>query len=176
MARIPSRTSQQHVKRALQEVIAMMPPHCPPVVPQAFTVQMQASFVCSAHQATTVLILLFPRYSVHPAHMLVIPVCSVYHALRALIVLLKDYQFIIHVNPVTSLTPLVQSSVLSALQVTAVLIIQPHLLCVLRAQLALRGSYLVWIVQLDFMLMSQEYQIVFHVLRDISVVMSPLLQ
>ena len=77
--------------------------------------------------------------SIHPAHMQVMPVCSVYHALQALIVPLNDYQFIIHINLVTSLTQLVQSSVLFVLQVTVVLIIQQLLVCALRELLTLSG-------------------------------------
>ena len=78
-----SKMSHQLVKHALQEATLVMPLLCPPVVPQAITVQRQVSFVCSVLQVIIVPILLSHRYSVHPAHMQAMPVCSasIYHAL-----------------------------------------------------------------------------------------------
>lgn len=147
-----------------------MPLLCPPIAPQAFTAQREASFVCNVLQVINVLTLQFHQYSVQPAHMLVTPVCSAFLVLKVLTVLLRDCQFIIHVNPVTSLTLLVQSNALCALQATVVLIIQPLPVCALRGLLAQRDLFLVLIVQQDFMLMSQEHQNVFLVLGGTSVV------
>ena len=54
MAHIPSKMSHQLVKHALHKATVAMPLLCPPVVPQAITVQRQVSFVCSVPQVIIV--------------------------------------------------------------------------------------------------------------------------